>query len=154
MTVVAITFVVSWFLERRKLLALVESSPGLDDEGLLKALTGAYMPMSYTWNTGYANIHTVGVLMGSDDLTTASYTARAEYREFDRYNVNDWNNGLRFIWNGAYKSIQGAYCIIANYHNVSGNLVAIEQITGEAYFLRAYNYFWIVRLWGDAPLIL
>jgi hypothetical protein len=97
----------SEYLEEDLSTIMTPSTIYSDDEGLLKALTGAYMPMSYTWNTGYANTHTVGVLMGSDDLTTASYTARAEYKEFDRYNVNDWNNGLRFIWNGAYKSIQG-----------------------------------------------
>jgi hypothetical protein len=29
----------------------------------------------------------------------------------------------------------------------------MRQILGEAYYLRAYNYYWIVRLWGDAPLM-
>ena len=157
---ILITLIMGWtascseFMEEDLSTLMTPSTIYTNDEGLLTALAAVYMPMSYTWNSGYANTHTVGVLMGSDDLTTASYTARAEYREFDQYNVSDWNNGLRFIWNGAYKSIQGANYIIANYHNVSGDRATIEQIAGEAYFLRAYNYFWLVRLWGDVPLML
>jgi hypothetical protein len=28
-----------------------------------------------------------------------------------------------------------------------------KRILGEAYFLRAWSYFYLVRLWGDVPLI-
>ena len=58
------------------------------------------------------------------------------------------------MWNGAYKAIQGANNIIANYEKAVGNPTNINQIAGEAFFLRAYNYFWIVSLWGKAPLVL
>jgi hypothetical protein len=29
----------------------------------------------------------------------------------------------------------------------------VDQVLGEAYFLRAFNYYWLVRLWGDIPVI-
>ena len=151
--IMGLTASCSEFLEEDLSSFMTPSTVYSNEEGLMTALTGAYMPMNYTWNSGYGSPQTIVVLMGSDDLTTAAYSSMW-YKEFDCYNVPYANDGLRIIWRGAYKSIQGANYIIANYQNVSGNQAAIEQIAGEAYFLRAYNYFWIVRLWGDAPLIL
>ena len=29
-----------------------------------------------------------------------------------------------------------------------------KQLVGEAYAMRAFTYFWIVRIWGEAPLAL
>jgi hypothetical protein len=125
-----------------------------DEVGLLTALAGVYMPMSYTWNSGYANVSTLDVLLGSDDLTSRKSCCKAHHREFDQYIVTSGNSSLGMIWRGAYKTIQGANYIIANCHGVPGDEGVINQIIGEAYFLRAYNYFWIVRLWKDAPLML
>lgn len=125
-----------------------------DEAGMLIALAGVYMPMSYTWHSGYANTSTIDVLLGSDDLTTSKPCCKGHHREFDVYRVSDRNPSLAMIWRGAYKTIQGANYMLANHDNVKGDKQAIDQMLGEAYFLRAYNYFWIVRLWKDAPLLL
>ncbi len=122
--------------------------------GLNSALVGTYAPMTRTWITGYSTPGTHAILMGSDDLTTHKASNKAPFREFDQYKVSDQNGRLPFIWSGAYKSIQGSNNVIANYQDTEGDQTEINQIAGEAYFLRAYNYFWIVRLWGKAPLVL
>jgi len=134
---------------------LITSESGAlnNESGLLAALAGAYQPLTSTWGTGLGNASTQAILMGSDDLTTHKASNKADFREFDQFNVSNINGRLPFVWNGAYKSIQGCNNIIANYENASGNEAVINQIAGEAYFLRAYNYFWIVRLWGEAPLL-
>ena len=124
------------------------------EEGLTSALTGMYKPLSFTWRSGLGNSSTQGVCMGSDDLTTHKAANKADFREFDQFNVTDINYRLQFIWDGAYKSIQGANMIIDNYEVATGDKNVINQIAGEAYFLRAYNYFWIARLWEKAPLML
>lgn len=57
-------------------------------------------------------------------------------------------------WNGVYK-------VIANANMVLDRVPAItpmnedhkKRILGEAHFLRAWAYFYAVRLWGDVPLI-
>ncbi len=143
------------YLEEDLSTQITSESGALNNEsGLIAALVGTYKPLSYTWSSGFMNASTQAVLMGSDDLTTQKGGGTAPFREFDQFNVSQQNGRLPFIWNGAYKSIQGANNIIANYENASGNQANINQIAGEAYFLRAYNYFWIVRLWGKAPLVL
>lgn len=124
------------------------------EKGLKNALAGMYKPLSYTWRTGLGNSSTQGVCLGSDDLTTHKAANKADFREFDQFNVTDINYRLQFIWDGAYKSIQGANMVIDNYLDAEGDQDVIRQIAGEAYFLRAYNYFWIVRMWEKAPLTL
>jgi len=143
------------FLEEDLSTIITSESGALNNvEGLTAALAGAYKPLSQTWQRGLGNASTQAILMGSDDLTTHKASNKADFREFDQFKVSQQNGRLPFVWSGAYKSIQGANNIIANYPNASGDQAAIDQIAGEAFFLRAYNYFWIVRLWGKAPLVL
>lgn len=122
-------------------------------DGLNAALVGAYKPLSVSYVTGFNNGALVAVLMGSDDLTTHPASNKADLREFDQYHVSNLNGRMPTIWNGCYKSIQGANNIISNYTSTTGDATTINQILGEAYFLRAFNYYWLVRLWGSIPLI-
>jgi hypothetical protein len=132
----------------------VVGSPALGTvDGLNAALTGAYKPLGNTWTTGFMTAATVGVLMGSDDLTTHPASNKAAFREFDQFNVTPMNDRMAQIWSGCYKSIQGANNIINNYKKTAGDAATINQIVGEAYFLRAFDYFWLVRLWDSIPLI-
>ncbi len=149
------TYSCSDFLEEDLGAQITSDSGALSNEsGLLAALAGAYKPLTRTWQSGLGNASTQAILMGSDDLTTHKASNKADFREFDQYKVSQQNGRLPFVWNGAYKSIQGANNIIANYQKATGNQQAINQIAGEAFFLRAYNYFWVVRLWCKAPLVL
>lgn len=135
-------------------LITAESGALTSEVGLTAALAGAYKPMAQVWSRGLGNASTAAILMGGDDLTTHKASNKADFREFDQFVVTNTNQRLPFVWNGAYKSIQGCNNILANYEKATGNPAVINQIAGEAYFLRAYNYFWIVRLWGKAPLVL
>jgi hypothetical protein len=132
----------------------LENSALKTEEGLTAALAGAYKPLSFTWVSGLGNAYTQRLLMGSDDLTASKFSNMGYWREFDQFFVSETNRCLPFLWNGTYKSIQGCNNIIANWENASGDPEVIRQIAGEAFFLRAYSYFWIVRVWGEAPLVL
>jgi hypothetical protein len=132
----------------------LENSALNTEEGLTAALAGAYKPMSHPWHSGFAHPSILYVLMGSDDLTTYMHSGRTDVNLFDQFYFVEWNPQLLYIWKGCYKAIQGCNNIIANWENATGDATVIKQIAGEAFFLRAYNYFWIVRLWGEAPLVL
>ncbi len=121
--------------------------------GLNAALVGAYKPLSNTWTSGFATAALNATLMGSDDLTTHPGSNKQEFRDLDQFSVSNLNSRVFQIWSGTYKSIQGANNIINNYQLVTTNPNEVKQILGEAYFLRAFNYYWLVRLWGDIPLI-
>ncbi len=148
-------FSCSEFLEEDLSAQLTPEGGGLGNEsGLTSALVGVYGPLTKTWITGFGSAATHAIVMGSDDLTTHKASNKASLREFDQYKVSAQNERLPFIWSGSYKSIQGCNNIIANYETATGDESVINHIAGEAFFMRAYNYFWIVRLWGKAPLVL
>lgn len=121
--------------------------------GLQSALIGAYNPLKNGYVSGFASSSVVAVGMGADDLTTHPASNKQDFREMDQFSVSSTNSKIGIIWLGCYKTIQNVNNILANYKNTTGDQTTIKQIVGEAYFLRAFSYFWLVRLWGNIPLI-
>lgn len=74
------------------------------------------------------------------------------------YNIDQFlakadNGAISDAWLATYNAISRCNNIIANL-KVVNNATLKTQYEGEAKFLRALHYFNIVRLWGDAPLVL
>lgn len=121
--------------------------------GLESALTGAYKGLGNTWSTGFFHATATGATMGGDDITTHPGSNKQEFREFDQFQVSSGNSRTGNLYSGCYKSIQGANNVISNYKNATGNAAAINAIAGEAYFIRAFAYYWLTRLYGSIPLL-
>ncbi|MBJ7881125.1 RagB/SusD family nutrient uptake outer membrane protein [Gelidibacter salicanalis] len=63
------------------------------------------------------------------------------------------SSSIRAMWEEWYKSIGRATIAIdytQNYENYDANLKS--RLIGEAKFLRALHYFWLVRSFGDVPI--
>ena len=78
--------------------------------------------------------------------------SRADYNSFQGFNSGNINNaGTR--WNAFYQSIRNSNFVIGN--TQSGTDVSqsdIDLYVGEAKFMRALNYFNLVRNWSGVPL--
>jgi starch-binding outer membrane protein, SusD/RagB family len=71
--------------------------------------------------------------------------------------LNNWtadanNETLTYYFKYCYIGINRANAVIENVLNSSFNEEKKNQILGEAYFLRAYHYFNLVRVYGLVPL--
>lgn len=143
----------SKFLEEDPKGQVVGSGAIVDIPSLDAALTGAYKGVTRTWARGFLNANTQGFAMGGDDLTTLFGGNKANFRQIDQFEVTSANPHIAWIWNGCYKMIQGANNVIVNAPKIVGDQTRIDQITGEAYFLRALGYYWLVRGFGPVPLI-
>ena len=121
-------------------------------KGLESALTGAYKGLNTTWDVGLCNGTFHQMVAGSDDVYCP--TSDANGTQFDVCGVTDANGSFGSTWNGMYRVVIGANNVINNYEACSGDANTIKVIAGEAYFLRAFAYFMLVRLWGEVPLIL
>lgn len=121
--------------------------------GLESALTGAYKGLGNTWGTGFLHATAIAATMGGDDVTTLSGGNKGELKEFDTFTVTAGNSRTGNLYSGCYKTIQGANNVINNYKNTVGDAAQIKIIAGEAYFLRALSYYWLVRLYGSIPLL-
>ena len=57
-------------------------------------------------------------------------------------------------WSPFYGVINAANTVLENVLTLEDISPDVQnRILGEAYFLRAYSYFYLVRIWGDVPLV-
>lgn len=141
------------FLEEESRGALVGAQALASQEGLEAALTGAYKGWANTWGSGFIHATAIAATMGGDDVTTHKASNKADFREFDQFTVSATNQRTQALYRGCYKAIQGANNVISNYQNTTGDQNVINIIAGEAYFVRAFSYYWLVRLYKEIPLI-
>ena len=57
-------------------------------------------------------------------------------------------------WENIYKTINQANLVIRYTPGISFNNENKNEVLANALFVRAYSYYWIARIWGDAPLVL
>lgn len=108
------------------------------------ALAGALAPL-WGWyvSPGYGEGSGFSAYFGNDD-------------QFDGGDLNIGSNYASSLWTGHYKSI-------ANINSLLGAIKAgsmskyeedqVNEIVAQAKFLRGFNYFYLVRMFGALPLI-
>jgi len=96
--------------------------------------------------------------MRSDNTTyqyDESNRGSQQREELDEFLISTTNNQVQDVWSRFYTTIQQANIVL-------GKIDAVEfadenvknQYKGELQFLRAMQYFYLVRLFGEVPLIL
>ncbi|MBI9058076.1 MAG: RagB/SusD family nutrient uptake outer membrane protein [Labilibaculum sp.] len=76
----------------------------------------------------------------------------ADAQAFVNWEVNSQNELLTQYYRCAYIAINRANAVIENVEGRGFNEEDEKRLLGEAYFLRAYNHFNVVRAFGLAPL--
>lgn len=81
------------------------------------------------------------------------------YNEFGQFSDLSYTNSQRFIsdsWRSCYGAIANSNAYINNLSNSVGpgvSQAALNNALGESHFIRAFSYFFLVRLWGNVPII-
>ncbi|MEO6916447.1 MAG: RagB/SusD family nutrient uptake outer membrane protein, partial [Chitinophagaceae bacterium] len=70
-----------------------------------------------------------------------------------RHNNSSIEPVFKTVWVGFYNGIANANVAINRIPAINMNEQTKKSLRGEAYFLRALYYFYLVRLYGDIPLI-
>jgi hypothetical protein len=70
-----------------------------------------------------------------------------------RHNNSSIEPVFKTVWVGFYNGIANANVAISKIPAIAMNEQAKKSLLGEAYFLRALYYYYLVRLYGDIPLI-
>lgn len=126
-----------------------------NDETAISAMTGIYNQL---YNSPFSSGgHTsVTVLAGlSAEALAPIRTTNLSYMEFEQHEILPDNNRNLNLWSSAYNIIYLTNSLIeglADSDNISENLRS--RLEGEAKFVRAFTYFYLVNLYGDVPLIL
>ena len=77
-------------------------------------------------------------------------------QQIDDYTHTPVNSVLTEIWQSCYEGINRANYLhqykAANYAGIKVDFAGKEALYGEVYFLRAYYYFTLTKMFGDVPL--
>jgi len=141
----------SKILDTQSELYVSETQSIVDKKSADAALIGAYNALSQNTYQGVTFRYTVN--LASDNLKWVGNTPTN--REFDVYDIFATNTRVAELWAGIYKTINIANNIIATVpivNDVTFSQTDRNNSRGEAYFLRAYSYFDLVRLWGNVPI--
>lgn len=125
------------------------------DETAMSAMTGIYNELfQVAFSGGSRNSVTILSGLSSDNLQNIS-TSNLTRMEFQQNEIFPDNPHNLDLWTGAYNMIYMTNSLLeglANSSNISSDLET--QLEGEARFVRAFTYFYLVNLYGDIPLIL
>jgi len=78
----------------------------------------------------------------------------SQYKENTIMHTNSANEPVYYtLWTGFYNGISNANLSIQRIPAIQMNEAVKKTLLGEAYFLRALYYYYLVRLYGDIPLI-
>jgi len=91
--------------------------------------------------------------MGSDDAEKGSSPGDATFHNlYDNFTVTATDGQLNDFWKGQYRSINLCNQVLDNVPNIVMDDALKNRYYAEAKFVRAYNYFRLVRAFGDVPL--
>ena len=121
-----------------------------DETSAQAALNGVYDALRNYYSVDYQSI---AYLSGDNVQWTGS---QSQVQEFINHRVNPENSTIAGTWNGIYQSVNRANHVIKAL--TSEGVEAIpdavkNNVLGQAYAIRALNYFDLVRVWGGVPLL-
>lgn len=127
------------------------------DADATAAVTGVYQALTYT--EGEQSLYGRNLYfltdMGSDYAAAGSSASNYHVQSISRLAIEAGNDRVALVWKQIYNGINRANIAIDNIPGITGGDADLRQrLTNEAKFIRALLYFNVVRLWGDAPLVL
>ena len=121
------------------------------DANAATAIRGIYSKMMTAPILGLGGGVQVQMDAGADVLKIQAATN--QFWEFYTNSIGAANTTNKSLWNYFYYNIYSANAAIENINASTGMSEAGKnQYLGEARFLRALNYFYLVNAWGDVPL--
>jgi len=93
--------------------------------------------------------------LGSDDTETGSDPSDGSVPFMNTYNnfsVTSTQGQLSDFWNGRYQEINLCNQVLDNIPAIAMDVTLKSRYLAEAKFIRAYEYFRLVRAFGDVPL--
>ncbi|PWG81223.1 RagB/SusD family nutrient uptake outer membrane protein [Pararcticibacter amylolyticus] len=133
---------------------LVTSSTFNNAAAATSAVTNIYTQMFQNTPESVVIAIQNGVL--ADELTTYSNSAMSSYFSFYRNAMTSAMSLTFGEWENAYSYIYQANAVIQGLEQYGGGLKTNvkNQLTGEAYFIRAFWHFYLTNAYGDAPIAL
>lgn len=131
--------------------SLVQETVFQNNDQATSALTGIYSVMASSTNYASGGTSSISALAGlsADELQGYSATNTPFYQN----KLNIENSYIASLYSGPYKTIYTANAILEGLSAPNGVTPPVKaQLEGEAYFIRAFAYFYLTNLYGPVPL--
>jgi len=113
------------------------------------ALVGSYSGLQDLYN---APIVYIGELTSDNaEITWTSPTVGEN--ELDEVNPTPPNNFLNAVWNNCFTTVARSTNILSRLDDVNLTEAQKRRFRGESLFLRAFSYFYLVRIFGGIPIV-
>ncbi|TDO05416.1 RagB/SusD family nutrient uptake outer membrane protein [Sunxiuqinia elliptica] len=100
-----------------------------------------------------SNLFLTEVTTDNMRITNQLSNPPADRVEIDEVNLTSTNGFVNTIWGSCYKTIARSNNILSRIDDADFDESKKSQFKGESLFLRAYTYFYLVRLFGDVPIV-
>lgn len=111
-----------------------------------KMVIATYTPMQWLWaNVVIGDVASDNSVSGGENATD-----QLGFQQIDDYTIVPNNSYLTEAWKACYEGINRANYLEQNKAKL--DFTGKDALYGEVYFLRAYYYFELVRMFGDVPL--
>lgn len=118
------------------------------DQELLIGMTGVYAAQRSIYGSGTI----YNIIEGRADNAGLDHTDQAERVATDIFAEVPGNLLLDITWAAMYNCVNLANTVITRGPEAEGDAALIARIVGEAKFVRAHTYYYMVNLWGGVPL--
>jgi len=128
--------------------AITANSMWQDESDAKAAIFGAYTRMREAFSTSYIywGEYRTG-LWGTGLATNAGYSNTYSNQLNSSHGQANWKN--------LYTTINDCNLILKYVPEITfTNEQEKNDVLGQAYFIRSFCYYWIARVWGDAPVVL
>lgn len=107
------------------------------------------------WDYAFSYLAITEIISDNADKGSSSTDPGGDKLEFDNLEYTSAAGSIKSMWKRWYKTIGRATKTIEYIEEQAASGVEIpnkDRLIGEARFLRAVSYFFLVRGWGDVPL--
>ncbi|WP_031444010.1 RagB/SusD family nutrient uptake outer membrane protein [Arenibacter algicola] len=126
-----------------------------NDATAISAMKGVYNELvRASFSGGWQNSVTALASLSADECSGLS-TTNLTYTEFEENEIMPSNTRNLEVWSSAYNIIYMTNSLLEGLENSKDLTEEIRlQLVGEAKFVRAFSYFYLVNLYGPVPLLL
>ena len=117
-------------------------------EDATKGIYGAYSPFTHIW---YYSRFEIFISDYRDDLVNGFNTS--ERTAVGYFSGTSDSNATFWCWQAMFQGVNRANEVLFHVPNIEMDATLRDNILGEGYFIRAFNYFNLLNNWRNIPLI-
>ena len=140
-------------LKQEPLSFLTPENISYDESNMTTMANGLYRAL-WGWNYGYC-CRLFPLTLGADDVI-AGQLSKTRVIVIDELRADATISELdvKYFWTNMYNLILNSNLMIEGISGSSGSFEEKKPYLGEAYFMRAFAYYNLVRIFGDVPAII